>query len=63
MSQYGDLQNVMEDTGVTVEQHLRDYFGFKHEFLGVIAAVVVAFPVLFGAIFAFSIKAFNFQRR
>ena len=62
-SQFGDIQDRFEDTGDTVEQYLNDYFGFEHDFLGVVAAVIVGFTVLFLFIFAFSIKAFNFQRR
>ncbi|PRQ25688.1 putative pleiotropic drug resistance protein PDR/CDR [Rosa chinensis] len=61
-SQFGDLQNELE-TGETVEQFMRTYFGFKHEFLGVVAAVVAGFAVLFAFVFAFSIKMLNFQRR
>ena len=53
----------MLDTGETVEDFVRDYFGFKHDFLGVVAAVVVGFGLLFAFIFAVSIKVFNFQRR
>ncbi|KAL6334280.1 hypothetical protein AAG906_014680 [Vitis piasezkii] len=51
------------DKNQTVKQFLDDYFGFKHDFLGVVAAVVVGFVVLFLFIFAYAIKAFNFQRR
>lgn len=62
VSQYGDIQDRL-NTGETVEDYLRSYFGFKHEFLGAVAGVIVGFTVLFAFIFAFSIKAFNFQRR
>ncbi|RVW77079.1 Pleiotropic drug resistance protein 1 [Vitis vinifera] len=62
-SQYGDIEDRLLDTNVTVKQYLDDYFGFEHDFLGVVAAVIVGFTVLFLFIFAFSIKAFNFQRR
>ncbi|PRQ25661.1 putative monosaccharide-transporting ATPase [Rosa chinensis] len=61
-SQFGDSQNNLE-TGETVEEFMRSYFGFKHEFLGVAAAVVVGFAVLFAFIFALAIKMLNFQRR
>lgn len=61
-SQYGDIDDVL-DNGETVKQFLKDYFGFKHDFLGVVAGVVAAFVVLFGLIFAISIKVFNFQKR
>ncbi|KAE8728223.1 Pleiotropic drug resistance protein 3 [Hibiscus syriacus] len=62
VSQFGDIQDVLED-GRTVEQNLRSYFGFRHEFIGVVAAIVIGFTVLFGAIFTVSIKLFNFQKR
>ncbi|XP_050366565.1 pleiotropic drug resistance protein 1-like isoform X1 [Argentina anserina] len=61
-SQFGDLQTKLE-TGETVEEFMRSYFGFKHEFLGVVAAMVAGFAVLFAFVFAFSIKTLNFQRR
>ena len=62
-SQFGDIQDTLLDKNQTVEQFLDDYFGFKHDFLGVVAAVVVGFVVLSLFIFAYAIKAFNFQRR
>ncbi|CAB4272708.1 unnamed protein product [Prunus armeniaca] len=61
-SQFGDLNHVL-DNGETVKQFLGDYFGFKHDFVGVVATVHVGITVLFGFIFAFSIRAFNFQTR
>ncbi|KAK7336924.1 hypothetical protein VNO77_17477 [Canavalia gladiata] len=64
-SQYGDIKQSIEssDGSTTVEGFLRSYFGFKHDFLGVVAAVIVAFPVVFALVFAISVKMFNFQRR
>ncbi|XP_025012241.2 pleiotropic drug resistance protein 1 isoform X2 [Ricinus communis] len=61
-SQFGDIKDML-DTGETVEHFLRSYFGFRHDFVGIAAIVIVGFSVLFGFFFAFSIKAFNFQRR
>ncbi|KAK9923261.1 hypothetical protein M0R45_031690 [Rubus argutus] len=61
-SQYGDVQDRFED-GIPVQQFLRDYFGYRHDFVGVAAMVHVGFVVLFGFCFAFSIRVFNFQRR
>ncbi|PHT32484.1 hypothetical protein CQW23_28821 [Capsicum baccatum] len=40
----------------TVDQLLRRFFGFKHEFLGVVAAVTVAYAVVFSFIFALGIE-------
>ncbi|XP_061343449.1 pleiotropic drug resistance protein 1-like isoform X2 [Gastrolobium bilobum] len=64
-SQYGDIKHSIEtDEGSeTVEDFVRNYFGFKHDFLGVVAAVIVAFSLVFTLVFAISVKMFNFQRR
>lgn len=51
------------DTNQTVAEFVSNYFGYKYDFLGVVAAVHVGITVLFGFIFAFSIKVFNFQKR
>ncbi|KAK1298163.1 Pleiotropic drug resistance protein TUR2 [Acorus calamus] len=65
VSQFGDITDKMEDTGVdeTVQQYLKRYFGFKHDFLGGISAALIGFDVLFAFVFAYSIKVFNFQKR
>ncbi|MBA0728953.1 hypothetical protein Golax_022507 [Gossypium laxum] len=64
VSQFGDLTHMLEDgDNETVEQYLRNFFDFRHDYLGLVAAVIVSFAVLFGAIFTVSIKMFNFQRR
>ncbi|URD75975.1 Plant PDR ABC transporter associated [Musa troglodytarum] len=67
-SQFGDIQTQFapgesEEPGEVVADFVRNYFGFKHSFLGVVAVVVAAFPVLFAFLFAFSIKTLNFQKR
>ncbi|KAK6129780.1 hypothetical protein DH2020_036487 [Rehmannia glutinosa] len=62
VSQFGEIHDQME-SGETVEQFLRDYFGFRHDMLGVVAAILLGFVVIFAFIFAYSIRAFNFQRR
>lgn len=61
-SQYGDNMQKLEN-GQRVEEFVKSYFGFEHDFLGVVAIVVVSFSVLFALIFTFGIKAFNFQKR
>ncbi|KAJ4836415.1 ABC transporter G member 36 [Turnera subulata] len=62
-SQYGNINDRRIETGQTVEAVLGTYFGYKYDFLGVVAAVVVGLGVLFALVFAFAIKKFNFQRR
>ncbi|XAR69345.1 Xenobiotic-transporting ATPase [Bertholletia excelsa] len=61
-SQFADIQDRLE-TGETVEEFVRNYFDFKHDFVGYVAVIIVGTAVLFGFIFAFSIKSFNFQQR
>ncbi|XP_078168196.1 ABC transporter G family member 36-like isoform X2 [Carex rostrata] len=62
VSQYGDIDDQLED-GLTVKKFIEEYFGFKHDFLPVVAVVVLAFPVLFAFCFGFSIQRLNFQKR
>ncbi|XP_059644555.1 pleiotropic drug resistance protein 1 isoform X2 [Cornus florida] len=61
-SQFGDIQDKL-DTGETVEHFIRSYFGYRHDFVGYVGIIIVGIAVLFGFIYAFSIKAFNFQKR
>ncbi|CAO2175421.1 unnamed protein product [Urochloa humidicola] len=62
VSQFGDMMTEMDD-GRTVKVFVEDYFDFKHSWLGVVAAVVVAFAVLFAALFGFAIMKLNLQKR
>ena len=62
-SQFGDNENYLFEDEKTVKQFMKDYFGYKHDFLGWVAAAEIAFPVLFALVFAFGIKFLNFQRR
>ncbi|KAA8521480.1 hypothetical protein F0562_012153 [Nyssa sinensis] len=61
-SQFGDIKDKL-DTGETVEHFVRSYFGFRHDFVGFVAIIIVGIAVLFGFTFAFSIRTFNFQKR
>ncbi|KAL1532447.1 transcription factor, variant 2 [Salvia divinorum] len=61
-SQFGDIEAVL-DTNETVGDFVMTYFDFKHDFVGYVAVIIVGIGVLFGFIFAFSIRAFNFQKR
>jgi ABC-type multidrug transport system ATPase subunit/ABC-type multidrug transport system permease subunit len=62
-SQFGDVTEKFEDSGVQVSEFVETYFGFHHDFLWVVAVVVVSFAVLFAFLFGVSIKLFNFQKR
>ncbi|KAK1416813.1 hypothetical protein QVD17_25930 [Tagetes erecta] len=61
-SQFGDYDDIMAN-GETVKGFLRRYFGIKHSFLGAVAGVHVGLILAFACMFAFSIRAFNFQKR
>ncbi|PON71212.1 ABC type transporter protein [Trema orientale] len=65
VSQYGDVTEKFDDgtTEETVREFLRRYFAYRHDFLGVVASVNVAFAVAFPLIFALLIKELNFQKR
>ncbi|KAF8016621.1 hypothetical protein BT93_H1981 [Corymbia citriodora subsp. variegata] len=63
VSQFGDLKKSLKDTESTVEEYVRDNFGYRHDLLGVSAAMMIGFSVLFVFVFAISIKVLNFQRR
>ncbi|WOK97977.1 hypothetical protein Cni_G06685 [Canna indica] len=62
VSQFGDVEEKL-DTGETVVELLKNFFGFRHDFLGVVAVVVAGFAVLFAFQFAVAIKFLNFQKR
>lgn len=62
VSQFGDVKD-KHVGGEAVADFIRHYFGFKHEFLRVVAVVVVGFAILFAFLFGFSIKMLNYQKR
>lgn len=62
VSQFGDLQTKLE-SGETVAEYLRDYLGYRYDFLWVASLAVIGFALLFVLVFAFSMKCFNFQKR
>ncbi|ONI04160.1 hypothetical protein PRUPE_6G306100 [Prunus persica] len=64
-SQYGDINKevIVFGENKTVSDFLKDYFGFHHDQLALVAVVLIAFPIAFASIFAFCIGRLNFQRR
>jgi hypothetical protein len=62
-SQFRDITNVKLEDDELVKDFINRFFGFRHDYLGYVAAAVVGFTILFAFVFAFSIKVFNFQRR
>ncbi|XP_057500295.1 ABC transporter G family member 32-like [Actinidia eriantha] len=66
-SQYGDSNKLVKlSDGVQsmpIRLLVKDVFGFRHDFVGVAAFMVVTFCMMFALIFAYGIKSFNFQKR
>nr|AGT28053.1 pleiotropic drug resistance transporter 1 [Panax ginseng] len=63
-SQFGDIEDkTLVDVKKSVKVFIEDYYGFEHGNVWIAGSAVVGFTVVFAFTFAFSIKAFNFQRR
>ena len=67
ISQYADDDGLVKLSdgihSIPTRELLKEVFGYRHDFLGVAAGMVAFFVMFFALIFAFAIKAFNFQRR
>ncbi|KAJ0986405.1 hypothetical protein J5N97_004761 [Dioscorea zingiberensis] len=66
VSQYGDLEDVIKVPGrpdQPIKDYVKDHFGYDLEFMGVVAAALMGFSILFALVFAYCIKKLNFQRR
>ncbi|XP_020254965.1 ABC transporter G family member 41-like isoform X2 [Asparagus officinalis] len=63
-TQYGDIDKEIMVFGETklISSFIKDYFGYHHDRLGVVA-VLIAYPLILGSLFAFCIEKLNFQRR
>lgn len=62
-SQFGDVKDVLEDLDLSVEEFVKSYFGYHHGFVGVVAAVVLGFALLFASVYSFSISVLKYQKR
>ncbi|XP_049936779.1 pleiotropic drug resistance protein 3-like [Nymphaea colorata] len=64
-SQYGDIQEQVDVFGEqkTVANFLKDYYGFHHDQLGLTAAMLIIYPLLFALLFALFTSKLSFQRR
>ncbi|PWA62985.1 ABC transporter G family member 37 [Artemisia annua] len=62
ISQFGDNTDELTN-GETVKEYLDRYFGYKDSFLGPVVGVHIGLVLFFAFIFAYSIRAFNFQKR
>ncbi|MCO5606348.1 hypothetical protein L7F22_060536 [Adiantum nelumboides] len=68
VSQLGDIETFISDpdnTGnpLSVRQYIEDSFGYKHDFLGVVAGMHLVWVFVFLFMFAFGIMKINFQKR
>ncbi|KAL8153334.1 hypothetical protein V2J09_011094 [Rumex salicifolius] len=67
ISQYGDMTQMINVTGMSTQQsikdYVQDYFGYDPDFMAPVAIVLVAFTVFFAFMFAYCIKSLNFQTR
>ncbi|KAJ7973218.1 Pleiotropic drug resistance ABC transporter [Quillaja saponaria] len=64
-SQYGDIDEEIMVFGESkkVSAFLKDYFGYHHDHLSLVAVILIIFPMFYAFIFSYSIGRLNFQRR
>ncbi|EXB53833.1 Pleiotropic drug resistance protein 3 [Morus notabilis] len=65
-SQYGDVDlEIMTISGETktVSGYLQDYFGFEVDNLGLVAAIIILFPLVFASLFAYCTALLSFLSR
>jgi CDR ABC transporter len=66
VSQYMDLDEIIEVPGEgyqPIKHYITNYFGYRDDFMPVVAAVLIAFCVFFAFMYAYCIKKLNFQQR
>ncbi|ONK61392.1 uncharacterized protein A4U43_C08F29430 [Asparagus officinalis] len=64
-SQYGDVDKEIMVFGEvkSISSFIKDYFGYHHDHQGFVAVILIAYPLIFGCLFAYCIEKLNFQRR
>ncbi|OIW00175.1 hypothetical protein TanjilG_29165 [Lupinus angustifolius] len=64
-SQYGDMDKEILIFGEKkqVGSFLKDYYGFRHDRLSIVAVVLIAYPIIYASLFAYCIGKMNFQKR
>jgi hypothetical protein len=60
---YGTHVQATNETRLPIREFLDTHFGFHHSFLPYVAIWHVGIVLVFGLVFAISIKWINFQRR
>ncbi|KAK9099040.1 hypothetical protein Syun_026085 [Stephania yunnanensis] len=66
ITQYGDLEDMISVPGggqMMIKDYVEQQFGFKRSFVGPVAGVLVGFAAFFAFLYAYCIKALNFQQR
>ncbi|KAK9130975.1 hypothetical protein Sjap_011462 [Stephania japonica] len=66
ITQYGDLEDLIEVPSggkMMIKDYVEQQFGFKRSFIGPVAGVLVGFAAFFAFLYAYCIKALNFQQR
>ena len=67
VSQYGDLMQPIQGTGMspdpTIREYIKSHFGYDPDFMAPVAVVLVGFTVFFAFMYAYCIKTLNFQMR
>lgn len=60
-AQYGDMKKEISAFGetTTVSSFLQEYYGFHHDHLGLVAALLAAFPVVYAALYAYFLGKLN----
>ncbi|KAK2970228.1 hypothetical protein RJ640_021664, partial [Escallonia rubra] len=63
-SQYGDIDKEIIVFGErkAINSFLQSYFGFRRDFQGVVALLLIAFPLVSVFCFTYSMAKLNFQR-
>ncbi|XP_076952064.1 ABC transporter G family member 35-like [Bidens hawaiensis] len=67
VSQYHDIENTIKVPGMPYDPpmnwYIKEYYGFRLDFMGPVAVVLVGFCVVFAFIYAFCLRTLNFQVR
>ncbi|CAI9281132.1 unnamed protein product [Lactuca saligna] len=67
VSQYHDVEKTIKVPGMSYDQpinlYIQDYYGYRLDFMGPVAVVLVGFCVLFVGIYVFCLRTLNFQVR
>ncbi|KAK3017007.1 hypothetical protein RJ639_006573 [Escallonia herrerae] len=63
-SQFGDIEKEIMVFGETktISAFVKDYFGYNHDHLPIVAFVMILYPILFASVFTYAIGKLNFQR-